>query len=85
LLDLRRANGVQEANVDLSAIDALRHSDRYLVTFRRMFHGDFTEFGTIGLRMGISLPPTTTAAPDSLVMTAISTRIEPSSIFWMRS
>ena len=28
-------------------------SDRYLATFPKMFHGDFTSFGTIGPKLGI--------------------------------
>ena len=32
-------------------------SDRYLVTFTKMFHGDFTEFGPIGLKLSVPLPP----------------------------
>ncbi len=57
LLDLRRSNHVQGATVDRTVVRALRHSDRYLVSFPRMFHGDFTEFGTIGLLMSVPLPP----------------------------
>jgi dienelactone hydrolase len=59
LLDLRRANGVQAAKVDLGFIKRARFSDRYLVAFKDMFHGDFTEFGTIGLLMDVPLPPNT--------------------------
>lgn len=57
LLDLRRANGVQGAKVEFTALDRLHHSDRTTVLFRRMFHGDFTEFGPMGLLLGIPLPP----------------------------
>ena len=57
ILDLRRANGVQSATLDLSVLQDMRLSDRYLVTFNKMFHGDFTEFGTIGLKLSVPLPP----------------------------
>jgi pimeloyl-ACP methyl ester carboxylesterase len=57
ILDLRRANGVQGADLDLSALDDAVAADRYLVTFPHMFHGDFTEFGTIGLKLAIPMPP----------------------------
>lgn len=57
ILDLRRANGVQGATLDLSVVEACQSSDRYLVTFLKMFHGDFTEFGPIGLKLSVPLPP----------------------------
>jgi pimeloyl-ACP methyl ester carboxylesterase len=57
ILDLRRANGVQGADLDLAALDDAVLADRYLVTFPRMFHGDFTEFGPIGLKLSVPLPP----------------------------
>jgi len=57
LLDMRRADGVQGAKLDSTVVDRMVRSDRYLVTFTRMFHGDFTEFGTIGLKLSIPLPP----------------------------
>ena len=57
LLDMRRANGVQGAQLDPTVVDRMARSDRYLVTFTKMFHGDFTEFGTIGLKLSVPLPP----------------------------
>ena len=57
LLDMRRADGVQGAKLDSTVVDRMVQSDRYLVTFTRMFHGDFTEFGTIGLKLSVPLPP----------------------------
>ena len=57
LLDMRRANGVQGAQLDPRVVDRMARSDRYLVTFTKMFHGDFTEFGTIGLKLLVPLPP----------------------------
>jgi hypothetical protein len=57
LLDMRRANGVQGAKLDPTVVNRMTQSDRYVVTFTKMFHGDFTEFGTIGLKMSVPLPP----------------------------
>ncbi|HSP14169.1 MAG TPA: acyl-CoA thioester hydrolase/BAAT C-terminal domain-containing protein [Thermoanaerobaculia bacterium] len=57
LLDLRRANHVQKATHDRTVVRALRRSDRYLVSFPGMFHGDFTEFGTIAFLLSVPLPP----------------------------
>jgi hypothetical protein len=57
LLDMRRANGVQGAKLDSTVANRMAQSDRYLVTFTKMFHGDFTEFGTIGLKLSVPLPP----------------------------
>jgi len=57
LLDMRRANGVQGAELDHTVRHRMTRSDRYLVTFTKMFHGDFTEFGTIGLKLSVPLPP----------------------------
>ncbi len=56
LLDMRRANGVQGAKLDATVVDRMARSDRYLVTLTKMFHGDFTEFGTIGLKLSVPLP-----------------------------
>jgi len=56
LLDMRRADGVQGAKLDPTVVDRMLRSDRYIVTFTRMFHGDFTEFGTIGLKLSVPLP-----------------------------
>jgi dienelactone hydrolase len=57
LLDMRRADGVQGAKLDSTVVDRMIRSDRYLVTFTKMFHGDFTEFGAIGLKLSVPLPP----------------------------
>ncbi|MFL5243815.1 MAG: chlorophyllase/cutinase-like alpha/beta fold protein [Gemmataceae bacterium] len=46
LLDLRRA----DAQVDLSAIDALDFSDRYFLEFSGVAHADFTTFPMIAMR-----------------------------------
>ncbi len=71
LLDMRRADGVQGAKLDSTVVDRMVRSDRYLVTFMRMFHGDFTEFGTIGLKLSVPLRPTGACpAPIPLPYTA---------------
>jgi dienelactone hydrolase len=59
LLDFRRANHVQEATHDRTVIRALKHSDRYLVSFPRMFHGDFTEFAPVAFLMSLPMPSNT--------------------------
>ncbi|HEX7419428.1 MAG TPA: alpha/beta fold hydrolase [Thermoanaerobaculia bacterium] len=59
LLDLRRANHLQEATHDRTVVRALRHSDRYLISFPRMFHGDFTEFAPVAFVMSVPMPPNT--------------------------
>src|ERR1700722_8624403 len=56
LLDLRRDNGAQGVKLDLAAIDALCWSDIYRVTFAKAFHGDFTEWGAIGLKLSVPMP-----------------------------
>jgi hypothetical protein len=57
LLDMRRADGVQGAKLDSTVVDRMVRSDRYMVTFTKMFHGDFTEWAPIGLKLSIPLPP----------------------------
>lgn len=57
LLDLRRADGAQGVSLDLSAIDALRWTEVYRVTFDKAFHGDFTEWGMLAFVMKIPMPP----------------------------
>jgi dienelactone hydrolase len=57
ILDLRREQGVQEASLDPTVLGAAVNSKRYQVRFKKMFHGDFTEFGTIGLKLPAPLPP----------------------------
>ncbi|MGC1550076.1 MAG: alpha/beta hydrolase [Rhodanobacter sp.] len=44
ILDLRRAQGEQSADLDLEPILALSHADRTLVSLRKMHHSDFTSF-----------------------------------------
>jgi hypothetical protein len=57
LLDLRRANGSQGATLDLGAIDALHWTDVYRVTFEKAYHGDFTQWGMVALKLSIPMPP----------------------------
>jgi dienelactone hydrolase len=59
ILDMRRGSGVQGATDDSSVLEACTSADRYQVTFRHMFHGDFTEFGPVGLKLAVPLPPNT--------------------------
>lgn len=56
LLDLRRANGSQGVTLDLSAIDALHWPDEYRIVFANAFHGDFTEWGCVGLKLAVPMP-----------------------------
>jgi dienelactone hydrolase len=48
VLDLRRPEGEQSARLDMSAIEAMRYSDRSLMTVPHMHHSDFTSFAMIG-------------------------------------
>lgn len=56
LLDLRKPAGEQGTVLDPSAAEALRYSDRYLVTVSKMHHSDFTSFAMIAqeFRLGNS-------------------------------
>jgi tetratricopeptide (TPR) repeat protein len=45
-LDMRRPHD----EVDISAVEAFRYSDRYFLAFPEIFHGDFTSFPMIALR-----------------------------------
>jgi dienelactone hydrolase len=57
ILDLRR----KDATVDLRAVRAFRHADRYFVAMPDMFHGDFTSF-VMGAQ-AFHLPPPQNAKP----------------------
>ena len=48
VLDLRRPEGEQSARLDMSAVEAMRYSDRSLMTVPHMHHSDFTSFAMIG-------------------------------------
>jgi dienelactone hydrolase len=47
VLDLRRAQGEQDARLDDTAIASLRHSERDVVQLQHMHHSDFTSFAVI--------------------------------------
>jgi hypothetical protein len=47
LFDVRRAEGQQDAVLDLSAVNSFRYADRTVVTLERMHHSDFTSFALI--------------------------------------
>ena len=48
VLDLRRPEGEQSARLDMSAVEAMRYSDRSLMTVPHMHHSDFTSFAMVG-------------------------------------
>jgi hypothetical protein len=48
VLDLRRPDGEQTAVLDMTAVEAMRYSDRSLMTVRHMHHSDFTSFAMVG-------------------------------------
>ncbi|MEO5773619.1 MAG: alpha/beta fold hydrolase [Sphingomicrobium sp.] len=53
LLDLRRAEGSQSAELDLSPILAFSHSDLTVATLSNIHHSDFTSFAIMADRYGI--------------------------------
>jgi pimeloyl-ACP methyl ester carboxylesterase len=56
-LDLRRAQGQQEADLDLAPIRSFHHADVTLVTMVGMHHSDFTSFAMAAERFGIPILP----------------------------
>jgi hypothetical protein len=56
-LDLRRAQGQQEADLDLSPVRSFHHADLTLVTMARMHHSDFTSFAMEAQRLGVPVSP----------------------------
>jgi tetratricopeptide (TPR) repeat protein len=50
ILDLRRAEGEQQAALDLSPLQSLQYSDRTVVTLKKMHHSDFTSFAMVANR-----------------------------------
>jgi dienelactone hydrolase len=54
LLDLRRAEGSQDAVLDLSPILAFSHADLTLATLPNVHHSDFTSFAIMADRYGVS-------------------------------
>jgi hypothetical protein len=57
MLDLRRAEGSQSAELDLSPILAFSHSDRTLATIPNIHHSDFTSFALMADRYGVPADP----------------------------
>ena len=57
ILDLRRAEGSQSAELDLSPILAFAHSDLTLATIPNVHHSDFTSFALLADRYGVPAEP----------------------------
>jgi dienelactone hydrolase len=57
MLDLRRAEGSQSAELDLSPILAFAHSDLTLATIPNVHHSDFTSFALMADRYGVPAEP----------------------------
>jgi len=57
LLDLRRQQGMQSADLDFSAIDGLPYTDRYMEQMKNMHHSDFTSFAVTGEAMHVPIKP----------------------------
>jgi pimeloyl-ACP methyl ester carboxylesterase len=56
-LDLRRAQGQQEADLDLAPVRSFRYADLTIVTMVGMHHSDFTSFPMVARRFGIPILP----------------------------
>jgi hypothetical protein len=56
-LDLRRAQGQQEADLDLAPVRSFRYADLTMVTMVGMHHSDFTSFPMVARRFGIPILP----------------------------
>jgi pimeloyl-ACP methyl ester carboxylesterase len=57
ILDLRRAQGEQDAHLDPSAIASLRHAARTLVTLPHAHHSDFTAFAMLAEKFAVPIQP----------------------------
>lgn len=57
ILDLRRAQGEQQADLDLVPILSFRYADRTLVSLRKMHHSDFTSFAMVADRFQVPIRP----------------------------
>lgn len=57
LFDIRRSEGSQGVQLDLTAGDAIRWSHLYRKQFQGAYHGDFTEWGMVAFVAGIAMPP----------------------------
>jgi pimeloyl-ACP methyl ester carboxylesterase len=56
-LDLRRAQGEQGADLDLTPILSFRCADRVLVTLTKMHHSDFTSFAMVAHQFHVATDP----------------------------
>lgn len=56
-LDLRRAQGQQEADLDLAPVHSFRYADLTVISMMGMHHSDFTSFAMVAQRFGIPVPP----------------------------
>ena len=56
-LDLRRAQGQQDADLDLASVQSFHHADLTLVTMTGMHHSDFTSFAMVAQRFGVPISP----------------------------
>ena len=56
-LDLRKAEGEQDTVLDMSAVHALRYSDRTLITVHKMHHSDFTSFAMVAQEFHLGNTP----------------------------
>jgi hypothetical protein len=54
-LDLRRAQGEQEADLDFESVLSFRYADRSLVTVRKMHHSDFISFAMIASKFDVPI------------------------------
>ena len=57
LLDLRRAQGDQDADLDLTPVHSLRHADRTLGTLPKMHHSDSTSFAMVAHKFEVPIRP----------------------------
>jgi predicted dienelactone hydrolase len=57
LLDLRRAQGEQEARLDPKAVASLRHATRTVVTLPHAHHSDFTAFAMLAEKFSVATQP----------------------------
>lgn len=56
-LDLRRAQGEQEADLDLAPVISFCYADRTLVALTKMHHSDFTSFAMVAHRFQVPIRP----------------------------
>lgn len=56
-LDLRRAQGEQEADLYLAPVLSFRYADRSLITLTKMHHSDFTSFAMVASAFQVPIKP----------------------------